>query len=56
MGVTKLDFSDCILDLKISIGHLELVVKRLEKFESQIDFEEVPENDGSEKRDSWPHA
>ena len=21
-----------------------------------IDFEEVPENDGSEKRDDWPHA
>ena len=21
-----------------------------------IDFEEVPENDGSEKRDAWPHA
>ena len=21
-----------------------------------VDFSEVPENDGSEKRDDWPHA
>ena len=49
MGMTKHQF-------KFLVGSLKGIVKRLEKLESKIDFDEVPENDGVEKRDSWPHA
>lgn len=38
---------------KLSRQEVEAIINALMW---DVDFEEVPENDGSEKRDDWPHA